>query len=348
MRRSGDSEAPAGSSLTARARDGDGEAFRQLVEPHRRELQVHCYRILGSVQDAEDVLQETLLAAWRGIGGYEERASVRTWLYRIATNRCLNVLRAGARRAPGRVAYRPEVSLPEPTHRRAEPSWLEPYPDALLEEIATRVPGPEARYELRESVSLAFLTALQELPPRQRVVLVLRDVLGFRAAEAAKILETSENAVNGTLKRARATLARALPGAGRESAPLPKSPAERRVVAEFGRAFEAGDVDAIVALLTEDASLTMPPLPLEYHGPAAVRTLLSTAAMSGGRQHVLIPTRANGQPAFGCYIRDPRTPILHAHGVLVLTLAGPRITGITRFVDNALLTVFGLPRSLRD
>jgi RNA polymerase sigma-70 factor (ECF subfamily) len=331
--------------LLALARRGDGEAFGGLVEPYRRELQVHCYRILGSVQDAEDLLQETLLAAWRGIGGYEERASVRTWLYRIATNRCLNVLRAGARRPHGLADYRPEVSLPEPSHRRTEPSWLEPYPDVLLDRIADHGPGPEARYEARESVSLAFLTALQQLPPRQRAVLVLRDVMGFRAAEVAHILDTTENAVTSALKRARGALARELPG--REGAPLPDSPQERRIVDDFARAFEAGDVDAIVAALTDDAWLTMPPIPLEYRGRDAVRHFLATVAMRGGRRHVLVPTRANGQPAFGCYIRDPRTPILHAHGLLVLTLASERITALTRFHDNSLLPVFGLPRSLR-
>jgi RNA polymerase sigma-70 factor (TIGR02960 family) len=325
-----------------RARAGDGEAFRRLVEPYRRELQVHCYRILGSVQDAEDLLQETLLAAWRGIGGYEGRASLRTWLYRIATNRCLNALRT--RRPP--LDYQPEVPLPEPSRRRAEPSWLEPYPDVLLEEVATAAPGPEARYEARESVSLAFLAALQQLPPTQRVVLVLRDVLGFRAAEVAEILDTSESAVTSALKRARDTLSRELP-ADRESAPLPNSPRERRIVDDFARAFEAGNVDAIVALLTEDVWLTMPPLPLEYQGPDAVGHFLTTIALRDAREYVLVPTRANGQPAFGCYLRDPRTPILHAHGVLVLTLAGDGISAVTRFIDNALLPAFGLPRSLR-
>ncbi|XVS65928.1 sigma-70 family RNA polymerase sigma factor [Actinosynnema sp. CA-299493] len=331
--------------LLASARGGDGEAFRGLVEPYRRELQVHCYRFLGSVQDAEDVVQETLLAAWRGIGGFEERASVRTWLYRIATNRCLNALRAGGRRSNDRVAHRTEVPLPEPSHRRAEPSWLEPYPDALLDEIADHAPGPEARYEVRESVSLAFLTALQELPPKQRAVLVLRDVLGFRAAEVADILDTSEDAVAAALKRARRTLARELPS--RESAPLPNSPRERRVVDDFARAFQAGDVDAVVELLANDARLTMPPMPLEYRGPADIRHFLATVALRDGMRHVLVPTRANGQPAFGFYLRDPRTPILHAHGVLVLTLAGDRITGLTRFHDNCFLPLFGLPRSLR-
>jgi RNA polymerase sigma-70 factor (TIGR02960 family) len=331
----------------ALARSGDGEAFRGLVEPYRRELLVHCYRILGSVQDAEDLLQETLLAAWRGIGGYGERASVRTWLYRIATNRCLNALRAGARRPREYAAYQPEIPLPEPSHRRAEPSWLEPYPDVLLDEIADHTPGPEARYEVRESVSLAFLAALQQLPPRQRAVLVLRDVLGFRAAEVANILDTTENAVTSALTRARGALAQELPGPDREGAPLPNSRQERRIVDDFSRAFEAGDVDAVVAMLTNDAQLTMPPLPLEYQGREAIRHFLATVALGNGRRHLLIPTRANGQPAFGYYLRDPRTPILHAHGVLVLTLTGDRITALTRFHDNSLLTMFGLPRSLR-
>jgi RNA polymerase sigma-70 factor (ECF subfamily) len=330
--------------LLAAARAGDGDAFRELVEPYRYELQVHCYRILGSTQDAEDLLQETLLAAWRGLGGYQERASVRTWLYRIATNRCLNALRAGARRPHG-AAGRSEVPLPEPTHRRAEPSWLEPYPDALLDEIADHTPGPEARYEAREAVSLAFLAALQRLPPRQRAVLVLRDVLGFRAAEVADMLDMTDSAVTSALKRARAALA---PDPGWAGAPLPGSPQERKVVAEFTRAFEAGDVEGIVAMLTDGAWLTMPPLPLEYHGVEAIGRFLATVALRGGGRYVLIATRANGQPAFGCYLREPSTPILHAHGLLVLTLAGDRITALTRFHDNSLLAMFGLPRSLRS
>lgn len=329
--------------LSTLARGGDGEAFRALVEPYRHELQVHCYRILGSVQDAEDLLQETLLAAWRGIGAFEERSSVRTWLYRIATNRCLNALRDGARRPPAYAGYLPEVPLPETSHRLPEPSWLEPYPDVLLD-VVDHVPGPEARYEVRESVSLAFLAALQQLPPRQRVVLVLRDVLGFRAAEVASMLDTTENAVTSALKRARSTLEQE---PDRERAPLPDSPQERRIIADFVRAFEAADVDAVVTLLTDDAWLTMPPIPLEYHGLDDVRHFLATVAFRAGHRHVLIPTRANGQPAFGCYRYDPRTPILHAHGVLVLTLAGDRIAVVSRFLDNSLLAKFGLPRSLR-
>ncbi|MEV0646172.1 sigma-70 family RNA polymerase sigma factor [Phytomonospora sp. NPDC050363] len=337
---------PSPDDSLALARAGSGEAFRALVEPYRRELQVHCYRILGSVQDAEDLLQETLLAAWRGIGGYEERASVRTWLYRIATNRCLNALRSQNRRPQNHPAYRPEVPLPEPSHRHAEPSWLQPYPDALLEGIVDRAPGPEARYEARESVSLAFLAVLQELPPRQRAVLVLRDVLGFRAAEVAAMLDTTENAVTSALRRARAALAGA-PRLNAEAPPRPDSPQERRIVDDFTRAFQTGDVDAVVAMLTEDARLTMPPLPLVYEGHEDVRHFLATVALRHCPRHVLIPTSANGQPAFGCYLRDPRTPILHAHGVLLLTLSGERIAAITRFLDNSLLTRFGLPHSLR-
>ncbi|HEY3504384.1 MAG TPA: sigma-70 family RNA polymerase sigma factor [Actinocatenispora sp.] len=333
--------------LLALARSGDGQAFRELVEPYRRELQVHCYRILGSVQDAEDVLQETLLAAWRGIGGYQERASMRAWLYRIATNRCLNALRATGRRPHADAARRPEVPLPEPSRRRAEPSWLQPYPDLLLDEIADATPGPEARYELRESVSLAFLTVLQELPPRQRAVLVLRDVLGFRAAEVAAMLDTTGNAVESALKRARVTLAEQLPDPDRERTPLPDSPQERRIVEAFLHAFEAGDIAAIVATLTNDAWLTMPPLPWEYQGRAAIGDFLATAAFGDGARYTLIPTRANGQPAFGAYRRDPRTPILHAHGLLLLALSGDQVSAVTRFHDNSLLAMFGLPQSLR-
>ncbi|MFG1811015.1 sigma-70 family RNA polymerase sigma factor [Streptomyces sp. NPDC049040] len=335
--------------LVALARAGDGDAFRRLTEPYRRELQVHCYRILGSLQDAEDLLQETLLAAWRGLDGYEGRASVRTWLYRIATNRCLNALRAGARRPQREPAHTPMgVPLPEPTRRRTEPTWLEPYPDTLLADLPDRAPGPEARYETREAVSLAFLSGLQQLPPRQRAVLVLRDVLGFRAAEAAGVLDTTESAVSNALRRARATLADALPGADRERAPLPDSARERRVVEAFARAFEAGDVDAILALLTDDVWLTMPPLDLEYQGHTAVGRFLRTVVLGGGRTYVLRPIRANGQPAFGFYRRDPGSAIVHAHGVLLLTLAGDRVSVLTRFIDNGLLPEFGLSRSLRD
>ena len=304
---------------------GDEQAFRGLTDRHRHELLLHCYRILGSLQDAEDVLQETLLAAWRGLDDFEGRASLRSWLYRIATNRCLNALR-DSRRRPG------------------EPLWLEPYPDVLLEDSA---PGPEARYETRESIGLAFVAGLQHLPPQQRAALVLRDVLGFRAAEVAAILDTSEAAVNGLLLRARRTLdGRLAPSADR--APLPRSPQERALVGRFTDAFEQADIDGVVALLTEDARLTMPPEPLELHGHAAIARFLTALSFWSPDAVRLVATRANGQPAFGYYVRDPQAGIARAHGLLVLTLAGDRIVALTRFGDNSLIGRFGLPRTLRD
>jgi RNA polymerase sigma-70 factor (ECF subfamily) len=328
--------------MLARARSGDGAAFGELVEPYRRELQLHCYRILGSVQDAEDMLQETLVAAWRGLDRLQERASLRAWLYRIATNKCLNALRG--RRGGPRPAPQPTVTLPEPTHR-GEPLWLEPYPDVLIGELADSAPGPEARYEARESISLAFTAALQHLPPRQRATLVLRDVLGFHAAEAASILECSLDAVNSSLKRARANIAGQLAPSTRDQAPPPDSPRERAVVSRFTDAFERGDVSSIVALLTDDASVTMPPLPWEYQGRATVGQFLEATC---ARQFRLVATRANGQPAFGCYLLDRHAPIVHAHGLIVLTLEGDHIAAITRFLDNSVLPRFGLPRTLHE
>jgi RNA polymerase sigma-70 factor (TIGR02960 family) len=329
----------------ARAQRGDENAFRELTDPYRRELHLHCYRIVGSVQDAEDLLQETLLAAWRGLGGYEGRASVRAWLYRIATNRCLNALRDSARR-PREVTSMGEP--PEPT-RRAEPLWLEPYPDALLDGLPTEVPGPAARYETREAVGLAFVAALQQLPPRQRVVLVLRDVLGFRAAEVAETLGTTEVAVKGALQRARATLDAQAEIHDPRSVPLPSSARERDIVGRFAQAVEAGDVGAVVALLTEDAWVTMPPQPYEYQGHAAIAAFLEdrTTARSG-RAMRLVPTRANGQPAFGCYVPDAQAAIAHAHGLMVLTLEGERVSAITWFGDHGVFPYFGLPRTLRS
>ncbi len=332
------------SPLLARARAGDENAFAELTGPFRRELQVHCYRILGSAADAEDMLQETMMAAWRGLDGFEGRASLRTWLHTIATNKCLNHLRANRSLAPSV----PEVPLPEPT-RSGELLWLEPYPDALLGDLPDSAPGPEARYEARETVSLAFVTALQHLPPRQRAALVLRDVLGFRAAETAAILDCTLDAANHLLKRARATIAHQLPPPGRDRAPLPGSPRERQITARFADAFERGDIQSIVALLTDDAWLTMPPLPFEYQGRDMIGHFLHVVSFRHGtRQSRLIPTRANGQPAFGRYLRDPHTPVGHAHGLIVLTLAGDRICTITGFNDNSVLPRFGLPRTLPE
>ncbi len=325
----------------SRARAGDETAFRELTDPYRRELHVHCYRILGSVQDAEDLVQETLLAAWRGLAGFEGRASVRSWLYRIATNRCLNALRDSERR-PKEVRR----DLPPPT-RVTEPLWLEPYPDTMLEDMPDTAPGPEARYETRESIALAFVTGLQYLAPRQRAALVLRDVLGFQAGEVADMLETTDASVNSALQRARATLDSRVPPAGRERAPLPRSPEERDLLARFTDTFEEGDVDGIVALLTQDALLTMPPEPLEYQGHAAIHEFLADRfATHRGRRVRLVPTRANGQPAFGHYIEDAHARIGRFFGVIVLTLEGDRISGLTRFGDSAILPLLGLPRTL--
>jgi len=318
----------------ARAQAGDGEAFRELIQPYRGELQAHCYRILGSVQDAEDVLQEALLAAWRALGRFDGR-SLRAWLYRIATNRCLNYLRGESRRP------RP-VGLPDPESGRTglvrsdDPWWLEPYPDVLLGEVD---PGPEARYDARESIGLSFVAGLQDLPPQQRVVLVLRDVLGFSAADAAGILGTTLAAVNSALIRARAGLR---PDTDPHDVPLPKSAAEAAVVGRFVDAFERYDLDRLVALLTEDARLTMPPEPFEIQGPLAITGFL--------REHLqeakIIPTRANHQPALAFYYADPRAPIWRASSLVVLTLRGDRVSVITRFSDRGLLARFGLPRTL--
>jgi RNA polymerase sigma-70 factor (TIGR02960 family) len=328
--------------LISRARAGDGEAFRELTEPYRRELRVHCYRMLGSLQDAEDVLQETLLAAWQGLGGFEGRASIRSWLYRIATNRCLNARRSASRR-PAREWDMPEVEPPEPT-RLGELVWLEPYPDALLEGAVGVPLGPEARYEQTEAISLAFVTALQVLPPRQLAVLILRDVLGFHANEVADMLDSTVESVNSALKRARASLQRRQVATDeREPPPAPDSTSEQALVAEFVRAYESGDVDALVALLTDDIHLSMPPIPLEYQGRDVVGRLFASIFRSGRRVD-LVPTRANGQPAFGAYLRAS-TGIRHGTGLFVLTLTGDRICAFTRF-DNGVLGWFGLPRSL--
>ncbi len=328
--------------LVSRAQAGESEAFAQLTDPHRRELLVHCYRMLGSLQDAEDVLQETLLAAWQGISGFEGRASVRTWLYRIATNRCLNARRSAGRRQAKEwdVAG---VQPPEPT-RLGEVVWLQPLPDALGEDRSDQAPGPEARVEQSESISLAFVTALQLLPPRQLAVLVLRDVLGFPARDVAEMLDSTVESVTSALKRARATLAQhRTADAGHEPAPATGSPAEAALVGAFVRAYEASDIDGLVALLTEDVFVSMPPMPYEYEGREAA-TRFCDLIFRDGRRFDLVATRANGQPAFGLYLHAP-DGLRHAAGFLVLTLSGDRVSAMTRF-ENGLLPSFGLPRTL--
>ena len=346
--------------LISRARAGDGAAFEELTQPYRRELQVHCYRMLGSLEDAEDALQDTLLAAWRGLRAFEGRASLRTWLYQVATRRCLDARRAAARR-PAKAWNVPHVQPPEPT-RLGEVVWLQPYPDALLDGLPATPPGPEARYELAESVSLAFVTACQVLPPRQLAVLVLRDVLGFPAAEVAGMLGISVDAANSALKRARAGLQRsrgAEPSVGSradgavvgaagalakaEVAAAAGAPVEAGVVARFVRAWEAADVAGLVDLLTDDVFMSMPPMPFEYHGRDAVARF-SAALFAADRRFDLVPTRANGQPAFGAYLRAP-TGLRHGVGLYVLDLRAERISALTRF-ESSVLPRFGLPRSL--
>jgi len=299
--------------------------------------------MLGSLHDAEDVMQETLMAAWRGLDNFQERASVRTWLYRIATNRCLNWLRGASRRAPEEL--RLPVQPPE-ANRMGEIAWLEPYPDLALEALPDTSPGPEALYEARESISLAFTVALQLLPPRQRAVLVLRDVLGFRAGEVAHMLETTEESVTSALKRARAGVQRELP-ADRERPPVPGSAMERALVDRLTEAYAEGDLDQLLALLTEDVRLAMPPVPLEYEGRASVMGFLRIVAFRDGRRFRLVATRSNMQPAFGIYVVERQAPVARALGMQVFTLAGPHIAAITHFADTSLLSRFGLPRSLR-
>jgi RNA polymerase sigma-70 factor, ECF subfamily len=333
--------------LIARAHAGDDLAFAQLVDPHRRELQVHCYRMLGSLQDAEDALQETLLAAWQSFGEFEGRASVRTWLYRIATNRCLNALRAASRRPHMNAPLRPEgvANVPEPT-RLGEVLWLQPYPDVLLEGVVDTEPGPEARVEAREAISLAFVTALQLLPPLQRTVLVLRDVLGFRASEVATMLETTEESVTSALKRARHGMAVQQDDTETEEPPLaPGSAEEAELIDRLTVAWETGDMDTILASMTDDVWLKMPPMPLEYQGLELTARFFQIVVFRDGRRFKVLPTHANGQPALGHYIVDPVTGLAHAAGLLVLTLAGTRVRALTHF-DTGVLDRFGLPRTL--
>ena len=337
--------------LLARARAGDEASFAELVAPYRRELHVHCYRILGSVQDAEDAVQETLVSAWRNLGGFRQRSSLRTWLYQIATNRCLSMLRADSRR-PRIAPPLPEATLPEPTGAGDAPPWLEPYPDVLLDHLVDQRPGPEARYETTEAISLAFITALQLLPPRQRAALVLRDVLGYHAAEVAQMLGTTQEAVTSALKRARATVDNHLGSTGsgtgsRRPARQPDTAAEHRLVARFTGALERADLDALIELLVTDVRLSMPPAMLEYRGIESAQRVYAAVTFRPGRTYRVVPTRANGQPAFGLYLADPHASVYRAYCLLVITTAGDHITAITSFSTNV-MTRFGLPRTLPE
>jgi len=323
-------------TVLKRAQAGDNDAFQELIEPQRRELLVHCYRILGSLQDAEDILQETLLSAWRALGRFDGR-SMRAWLYRIATNHCLNYLRDGSRRPQSALLVRP-ASFTEGLVSSDEPWWLQPCPDELLDDTTA---GPEARYDARESVALSFVAGLQHLPAQQRAVLVLRDVLGFTAAETAGLLDTTPTAVNSALARARTGFR---PGRHPEQVPLPRSAAEAQTVERFVKAFQRGDPGEIAAVLTEDARLTMPPEPLECDSAPVIAAFMQRAGF-WGPELKLVPTRANNQPAFGFYRPDPNSAIWRAAGLIVLSLRDDQVSGITRF-DPALLARFGLPRTL--
>jgi RNA polymerase sigma-70 factor (ECF subfamily) len=312
---------------------------------HSHELQVHCYRILGSVQDAEDALQETLVSAWRNLGNFRQQSSLRTWLYQIATNRCLSVLRADSRR-PRTAAHVPGLALPEPTGVSDAPPWMEPYPDVLLDNLVDQAPGPETRYETTEAISLAFITALQLLPPRQRAVLVLRDVLGYHAAEVATMLDATQESVQSALKRARATVDSHLADSG-SSRPArhPDTAAERRLVAQLTDALERADIQALAGLLAEDVRVSMPPAMLEYRGIGVARQFFAAVILRPGLSYRVVPTRANGQPALGMYMADPHTGLYRAYGLHVVTIASDRISAVTGF-DASVMPRFGLPRTL--
>jgi RNA polymerase sigma-70 factor (TIGR02960 family) len=332
------------SNLIARASAGDHDAFRELVEVHSHELQVHCYRILGSLQDAEDAVQETLVSAWRNLGDFGQRSSLRTWLYQIATNRCLSMLRANSRR-PRTATPIPDL-LPEPTSVGDAPPWLEPYPDMLLDNLVDQAPGPETRYETTEAISLAFITALQLLPPRQRAALVLRDVLGYHAGEVATMLDATQESVQSALKRARATVDSHLADSGSSRpARQPDTTAERRLVAQLADALERADLQALVGLLAEDVRVSMPPAMLEYRGIDAARRFFAAVTLRPGRSYRVVPTRANRQPAFGMYMADPHTGVYRAYGLQVVTIADDRITAVTGFTASV-MPRFGLPRTL--
>jgi RNA polymerase sigma-70 factor (ECF subfamily) len=331
--------------LLARARRGDRDAFGHLSEAHRRGLQLHCYQMTGSLHDAEDVVQETLLRAWRRLDGFEQRGPFRGWLQRIATNACLDQLE----RRPRRVLPEALGGPAEPTLRPGAPAevpWLEPYPDTLLDGLPDRAPGPEARYELRESVELAFVAAIQYLQPRQRAVLLLREVLGWPAADVAASLGTSVASVNSLLQRARRALETRRPEQRWQDRPSGElAEAERHLLARFVRAWESADLDSLARLLREDAVMSMPPQPEWYAGRDAAIAFL--AAIPFGPEGLapfrVLPTRANGQAACGLYPRAPDGGGFQAMALAVLTIQDGLIGQITGFVDPALLPRFGLP-----
>ena len=295
--------------------------------------------MLGSLTDAEDMLQETLLAAWRGLAGFEGRSSVRSWLYRIATNTCLNAIRAGGRRIPSEP--KPPFQPPEPT-QRDEIRWLHPYPDTLLEGIADTAPGPEARYSQTEAIELAFVAGLQRMPPRQAATVLLHDVLGFGTEEVAAMLKTSQTAIKGTLQRGRAALesSRDMTDSRQQS----RRVEERDLARRFADAYVAADLDGVLTLLTDDAWLSMPPAPHQYHGLDAIGSFLEASFdFRKDRRVYLLPGRANNQPALASYLTDREESTAKPAGLFVLTLAGDRINALTRFHHDDLYPLLGFP-----
>jgi RNA polymerase sigma-70 factor (ECF subfamily) len=329
------------------ARAGDERAYERLVEPHRAELRAHCYRMLGSAHDAEDALQDTLLRAWRGLGGFEGRSLLRSWLYTIATNVCLKAIE----RRPKRVLpidYGPAADPHDgPGRPLVESVWVEPYPDELLA-LGDGLAGPEARYEQRESVELAFIAALQLLPARQRAVLILRDVLGFSAREVAEALDMTPPAVDSALQRAHKTVDDRLPERSQQATLRALGDdGQRAIVARFVHAWERADVDAVVAMLAKDAALTMPPLPSWFRGREAIAAFLGGWPFAGGAAWRIVPTHANGQLAFGEYTFDAEHGIFIPHGLCVLTFDGAEIAEITVFLGAELIDRFGLPAEIK-
>jgi RNA polymerase sigma-70 factor, ECF subfamily len=316
------------------ARNGDHDAFERLTAAHIRELHVHCYRMLGSLHDADDLLQETMLRAWRGVGRFEARASVRTWLYRIATNACLNALVDRPPRVlPSGLVPASDPSDP-PRDQTLEPVWLEPYPDRLLDELA----DPAARYARRETIELAFLAAIQLLPPRQRAILLLRDVLAWSGAEVAALLGTSTRSVDSALRRARARIERSGIADSQVAAPTAE---ERALLGRYIRAFERADVQELAGILAHDVEMTMPPDPMWFAGRTDVVRFIKRRVFEVRGSLVLEPIAANRQPAVALY--EPLGQMECALSIQVLRISGARIRDITGFVGDALFPAFGLP-----